>query len=271
MCRAQRRSQQSLDNSRHYYGQPLHEVITVTTELVGRLVSESYGPTTLAVYIRSLLPLTLALLPMSPLKINAQTGEPYLQLPAPHTNIIVTPPRRSDASAIVNILGDQQLSLLLRRPPHPYLPKHAEEWLDQVTAWSDSARRELEKVGCEGTLSSCPVRSIREVKADGSDVYLGDIELRKSLFDSVTDEVERKLLRDENEAREKGDARIIWEIGCEPWDFSLNVDAQARGASRLHHPIPSIPRHCDFGMPGVATVGRGKNGDPRRKSRSART
>lgn len=46
---------------------------------------------------------------LHPLEVNPQTGEPFLQLPSPHENIIITPIRLTDKPAIIDILNDYRV------------------------------------------------------------------------------------------------------------------------------------------------------------------
>lgn len=43
---------------------------------------------------------------LRPLKLDTGTGEPYLQLDAPFSHIVLTPPRLSDWPALVENLND---------------------------------------------------------------------------------------------------------------------------------------------------------------------
>jgi hypothetical protein len=62
-------------------------------------------------------------------------------------------------------------------------------------------------------VSGCPVRSIREVQPDGSDVYLGDVEIRRHIFEEIGDLDRRARLVEINNAKEVGDPTIVWSIG----------------------------------------------------------
>ncbi|KAJ7194738.1 acyl-CoA N-acyltransferase [Mycena pura] len=114
---------------------------------------------------------------LRPLEINPATGEPFLRLLG-HENIIVTPPRLSDAQFIVPILDDARVYPWLNGPPHPYLLEHAEEWLSRVIPLSDKLLAELEAARDDPVpkiVDGCPVRIIREVVDDSTDIFLGDI------------------------------------------------------------------------------------------------
>jgi hypothetical protein len=177
---------------------------------------------------------------LHPLQVNPKTGEPFLQLPSPHEHIIITPLRLTDKSAIVDILNDVAVSqwlevshtntsrthgihrrLLAQGPPYPFLQEHADSWVDKYKEVCDAAIRELEeeeKINPNGPLKIiefCPVRSIREVKADGTDVYLGDIRIDRCAAEEMNDDngdPENSLI-DANLAKQTGDPSIIWTIG----------------------------------------------------------
>lgn len=58
------------------------------------------------------------------------------------------------------------------------------------------------------------MRSIREVKADGTDVYLGDILVNRCANEEMNDNKAEDLsLIDVNLAKEPGDPTIVWTIG----------------------------------------------------------
>jgi len=64
-------------------------------------------------------------------------------------------------------------------------------------------------------VDSCPVRSIREVKADGTDVFLGDIGVDRCANEELDDDNADKenSLVDANMAKQTGDPSIVWTIG----------------------------------------------------------
>ncbi|KAF7347356.1 N-acetyltransferase domain-containing protein [Mycena venus] len=116
---------------------------------------------------------------LHPLEVNPKTGEPFLRLLA-HKNIILTPLRLSDGPFLVSILNDEHVYPWLISPPYPYLPEHAEWWLNQVIPETDKLLAELEDARNDPTLkivNGCPARVIREVKEDGTDIFLGEINL----------------------------------------------------------------------------------------------
>ncbi|KAI0931261.1 hypothetical protein AcW1_001287 [Taiwanofungus camphoratus] len=155
---------------------------------------------------------------LHPLLVNPVTGEPYLWLPSPLENIIITPPRMSDAPSMVAILNDPLVCRWILGPPYPYLPSHAESWLESTKKESDAVLQELEQASREtpdGPLKivgACPVRILREVREDGTEVYLGDIGLRRCVFPHEEPE-EQQRLSEKNKRRAVGDPELIWCIG----------------------------------------------------------
>lgn len=154
-----------------------------------------------------------------PLQFNPQTGEPFLRLPSPHENIILTPPRLSDAPAVVKNMTDPAVYAWLEGPPHPYLPKHADHWLSQVKGGTDTALRELRRASEEKPdgppilVGGCPVRIIREVREDGSDHLLGDIMLVRERWPDCEDRDTKEALVTVNAAKQLGDPELVWCIG----------------------------------------------------------
>jgi len=148
--------------------------------------------------------------------INPATQEPYLRLPPPNGNIIITPPRMSDASFTPAILNDPRVYRTLSGPPYPYLPEHAQDWVTMIKRTADKVLADLRDASNEQSLlivGGCPVRTLREVRPDGTDIYLGDIEIHRARWLEVLDAERRSELIEENDARVIGDPEIVWEIG----------------------------------------------------------
>ncbi|KAG1734033.1 uncharacterized protein EDB91DRAFT_1057071 [Suillus paluster] len=156
---------------------------------------------------------------LHPLEINPKTGEPFLRLPAPHQNIILTPPREGDQSINMHHMNDPAIHKWLEGPPVPYLPEHADSWFQFVKGQSDATLgylRKSEENFPDGPLQfvdACPVRYLREVKENGTDVLIGDLCLRRSPMEEVLDEVERKRLEEENAKKQAGDPTIQYAVG----------------------------------------------------------
>jgi len=150
---------------------------------------------------------------ISPLHIDSSAGEPYLRLPAPLDNIVITPPRKDDAASLIPILNDPAVYKWLAGIPHPYTEKDAREWLGISTERSAKILRELDGEGEIKTASGCPVTSIREVKEDGTQILIGSVGVFRSSFSYLEDLEEGTKLAEENSRREVGDPDIVWTIG----------------------------------------------------------
>jgi len=156
---------------------------------------------------------------LHPLQVNERTGEPFLRLPRPHQNIIITPPRLDDVPAIVHRLSDPRVYKTLESPPFPYKEEHGVFWVKKIKDLSDTLLQELRDAaeqGMEGlkVVGGCPVRTLREVQEDGTDIFLGDIGPDRCGFpDLDNDEQEQARLVAANNALAVGDQRIIWCIG----------------------------------------------------------
>lgn len=149
-----------------------------------------------------------------PLLLNEKTEEPYLRLPSPHSNIILTPPRLNDDDSkdIVQILNDRRVFQWLESTPYPYNLEHAKEWLKSTSKEAEMALRELEETQ-GGFVGGCPVRILREVKENGDEIFLGDCRIGKWQFDDILDLEERERLRKENDQRLPGDSETVWDFG----------------------------------------------------------
>jgi len=163
-----------------------------------------------------------------PLRFNPSSGEPYIPIPG-HPKIIITPPRLSDVPLILSYMNDPSVYMNLANPPYPYRIEHAEQWL---RANEERCRKCLEECvdafgsqlegkgegtgespGAESYVGWSPVQSLREVLPDGTDVFLGDVSVRRTSFFHVIDEQEAARLTEENDARPVGDPEIVWAFG----------------------------------------------------------
>ncbi|KAG6851338.1 hypothetical protein H0H93_005736 [Arthromyces matolae] len=157
-----------------------------------------------------------------PLEVNSSTGEPFLRLKG-HPSIIITPPRIDDVALYSGIMNDPRIYEWLGSPPFPYLPEHAEAWYQRIKESSDKSLSELQAAKDISELifvGSSPIRTIREVKEDGSELYLGDIGIFRVTdgkflvppSEDVNEETKAKY-KEFNDARPVGDPAIAWTIG----------------------------------------------------------
>lgn len=153
---------------------------------------------------------------LSPLLFNEKTNEPYLRLPLPHTNIILTPPRDADNEAIVKIMNDQRVFQWLESTPYPYYLEHAKAWLEVTSRQANTVLQQLEETP-GGFVGGCPVRILREVKDNGEESFLGDCGIGKWGFADILDPGEREKARRENDQRPPGDPGTVWGFGGATW------------------------------------------------------
>ncbi|KAJ7594000.1 hypothetical protein C8J56DRAFT_777684 [Mycena floridula] len=157
---------------------------------------------------------------LQPFEFNPKTGEPFLRLKS-HKNIILTPPRFSDAPRIINLLNDPKINDQLATVPFPYLQEHADWWLNKIVTEYDNIMRVLSDAKDEEALKvvdECPVRTIREVLEDGTDLLIGDVGVIRCPWmelagpKGVNWDLKEKLAA-ENNARLTGDPEILWTVG----------------------------------------------------------
>ncbi|KAJ5308367.1 acetyltransferase GNAT family [Penicillium atrosanguineum] len=168
---------------------------------------------------------------------NQLTKEPYLRLPAPQSNIIITPHRSDnideDAKSLSNILNDPKVYPWLERTPYPYLHEHGVEWIEahckENKKGLSTLRKNLEQdeiintknaVGRE-FIDDCPFTCIREVLADDPDTgaplkdrLIGDMKLaRYTFYEHLNDSEQRSKAQLKNNELPAGDENIIWTLG----------------------------------------------------------
>lgn len=145
-----------------------------------------------------------------------------------------TSPRTEDIASIVRILNDPKVHKNLASPPVPYSETDASGFLSKLKPPSDAILKELEEASQEEPaglkiVGGCPVRILREVQEDGSDIFLGDIGTRRCPFPGVLDSEEQLCLANANADLPVGDEGIVWCIACEYRTLSHGCFAQ-----RLH-------------------------------------
>ena len=165
---------------------------------------------------------------MSALEFSTQDKEPFLRLPPPLENFILTPPRSSDGESVVASLNDPRVYNYLVGPRYPYRQTDWDEWYPAIVR---GCQRSLElycpnapfrepevdnQIGEPGDGGQAPVRVIREIDpTTGRQTFVGDMVLRKCGFVDVLDENERQRLKNENDSWPTADKKIIYDIGCE--------------------------------------------------------
>jgi hypothetical protein len=171
---------------------------------------------------------------------NPLTKEPYLQLPAPCANIIVTPYRehqiKETALTMAEILNDTRVYSWLEGPPYPFLPEHGEDWINMKIKENEAVvstlQREFEAEGQPQSdivhdqtdtelFDRCPFLCIREVTerdpANGAplqDILIGDIGLSRYPFYEIRkNSWELALVKAHNNQLPAGHEDIIWGLG----------------------------------------------------------
>ncbi|KAJ5130662.1 uncharacterized protein N7515_006701, partial [Penicillium bovifimosum] len=172
---------------------------------------------------------------------NPLTKEPYLQLPAPCKNIIITPHREHEieevSAAMTGILNDPNVYVWLQGPPFPFLPEHGADWVrfkvKENEALLSILRQELESPESHPQrddpkdkekpvfFDQCPFNCIREVTerdpATGAplqDVFIGDIGLaRYAFYELPRNSPELAQAQEANNALPAGHKDIVWGLG----------------------------------------------------------
>lgn len=159
-----------------------------------------------------------------------KNNSPFIPLPPPHTDIIVTPPRYTDGDAIIRNFNDPKVYMNLVTPPYPFTRQDWDERFpiierqahDALLEWKEAEASRLNAVAgeAEGMQRKWvgigfPVTAIREIDPKTrEETFIGDISIRRREFKVTLDEGERKRARDENFDLEAGDPRIAWDVGC---------------------------------------------------------
>lgn len=184
---------------------------------------------------------------------NPLTQEPYLRLPEPHSNLIITPHRADRIDETVDrqveFLNDPRVYKWLETTPYPYLREHGEQWTtaccNEYKEILSILREEFAKGGgifserreidgsqrSQQIFDACPFTCIREVLAFDTetgaplkDILIGDIKLgRYTFYEHPLGSEERARARRENDALPAGDGNIVWTLGGERNDVQTSI------------------------------------------------
>ena len=99
--------------------------------------------------------------------------------------------------------------------------EHAEEWITMVKSKADSILEELESGRDKSELiitDGCPVRYLREIKEDGTELFIGEIGIYRCNHGELMgpnglDWDSKAKYEEENNKLAVGDERIVWSIG----------------------------------------------------------
>ncbi|KAJ5795726.1 uncharacterized protein N7518_004266 [Penicillium psychrosexuale] len=214
---------------------------------------------------------------------NPLTKEPYLQLPAPCANIIITPHREYQieeaSAAMTEILNDPRVYSWLQGPPYPFLPEHGIDWVKTKVAENEDVlstlQREFETQSQQGDGSNspeeleffdkCPFICIRKVTerdpATGAplqDVLIGDISLmRYAFYELQPNSSEIVLAQNQNNDLPVGHKDIVWGIGyyLSPTQHSRGIMSVAVRTVIQDWAIPRMNLHLLRGSFFVGNIG----------------
>lgn len=107
--------------------------------------------------------------------------------------------------------------------------EHSHVWVSGIVDEANRWLQELQDAEGDDTLKiigGCPVRYIREVKEDGTDVLIGDIMLERCETMELAGSKgvnwkDAPRLLEINNQRKNGDPEIIWSVGCKSDVFRL--------------------------------------------------
>lgn len=151
------------------------------------------------------------------LQINPVAKEPSLRLSSPHENIIITPPRVGDDEHLV-LFSDIRIATWLYPISIPFTRAHAQAMLREAKDEADALLNTICSPNTGHTNShprfvgGCPAKCIREVRNDGTDVFVGYITVHRGVYVDVPDETKRRTITEENEKKPIDDPSIRWSI-----------------------------------------------------------
>lgn len=178
------------------------------------------------------------------LNLNDANGEePYIRLPAPHSHIIITPPRslhqtqqqqqkqeggegkneneiippQPDIDATFTALNDERVHPYLESPPYPYKREHAVGFHRMMY---EECQRILHHPSEQGLYNGCPFRDIRDTSSSPAGSVsqapkVGDILISRYMFyEFLPDSEQRAKAQAYNNSLAVGHEDLVWGIGC---------------------------------------------------------
>lgn len=176
---------------------------------------------------------------------NNNREEPYIRLPAPHSHIIITPPRSlpqqqqqqdpekeneiipppPDIDAVLSALNDDRVHPYLESPPYPYKREQAVEFHRMMYEDCQRILHHPQPQPQQELLlyDGCPFRDIRDTSLtpgpDGGSVAqapkVGDILIsRYPFYELPLGSEPRSKAREYNASLAVGHEDLIWGIGC---------------------------------------------------------
>lgn len=180
------------------------------------------------------------------LYFDGTTGEPYLRLPNPLENYIITPTRIDDAPAIFEILNGPDVAKWLAAIPKPYTLSDGEWWVGFTREAEEKWLTQMKSdASSKGPFGGCPLKCIRHVKEDGTQVLVGNVGVGRCSFSYLEDDQKAKQLAAENERRSIGDPEIVWAIGGVHVLYFPNKYGHLTPIVRLFVSVVSRPRDYD--------------------------
>ncbi|KAJ6613684.1 hypothetical protein B0H10DRAFT_2047516 [Mycena sp. CBHHK59/15] len=114
----------------------------------------------------------------------------------------------------MHIMNDPQVYAWLGRPVIPYLLGDAKNPAEAFKVASEKTLKVLQHASGQQlpvVVDDCPVKSIREIQADETKIYLGNIGFKRCNWWEFKG-VQRDLLMQENQARPTSDPNIVWQV-----------------------------------------------------------
>jgi RimJ/RimL family protein N-acetyltransferase len=185
------------------------------------------------------------------LNLNDSNGEePYVRLPAPHSHIIITPPRslhqtqqqqqqqqqqkqeggeengneiippQPDIDAAFTALNDERVHPYLESPPYPYKREHAVDFHRMM--YEDCQHILHHPSEQQGLYNGCPFRDIRDTSLSPAGSVsqapkVGDILIsRYPFYEFPPDSEQRAKAQAYNNSLAVGHEDLVWGIGCMP-------------------------------------------------------
>ena len=116
------------------------------------------------------------------------------------------------ADALPDIMNDPSVYMNVSTPPYPYHLAHGQEYVRKMKEASAQVFRDMDGKNKDDLVEGFPVQVLREVKPDGSEVFIGIVDICRYRFADILDSELRKTMIAVNEEKRLGDPDIVWEL-----------------------------------------------------------
>jgi len=118
-------------------------------------------------------------------------------------------------------MNDHRVFDWIAGPPYPYTLDDSRCWLGKVIPEANAILQQLEEAKDNPTpiiVGSCPLRSLRQIKEDGADVYIGSLGIMRCMHGELMSPgavnwADKEKNEERNNSIAVGESSVLWSMG----------------------------------------------------------